>query len=1422
MALFNQCQTLHQLYGNCYGAFANSRDFVINHPLFLGVSAPDYFMEKLFECTIRGAELDSSARDPPPRCHPGTRIAILKRMELWLRDPRRTKRMLWLVGPAGVGKSAIMQTVAEKECKSSLLAALFFSAPNGRNDPRKVITTLAYQLAARYPPYRDYIRTKIMANPSILEKSIIGQFTEFIVRPFVTQRLFEDTTPVLIFIDGLDECKGQQEQLLLLSLISYFTTRFPDVPLLWIVASRPEAHITHHLSRKRHALFFFKEEVPIDSPEACQDVERFVRVEFAKIRGSSSAIVSHFPNWPCERSLLKLLASAQGLFAYADTATRFIAERDHIKRFQVVLDLIDQPSLFASPASAAPLARLDALYDYIVAQVDPEDLKCAKQIFSLLLFPAGPSSDQTQSVICNWLEITPDILHSALCKLHSVLGIPLPHEPEGRITWYHKSFHDFLQRMQSQLGLPMDATDAAEIYRQHLLNFLSRIPLGEVLLPSILPTFSDRNDSADSFMAPEIPRDALSWPYRTPDQLKKGQGDFAKYLVWVYVDDSGLAGLSASPCTSPDILHAVKVMAGFDFCRGYLCDDIFFKLAEQLQEDRSLLNFPVKAFDLTSINQDDFDVIYTRGGIKRIRNGFPSNNYYDYIMQRWKIKHPESLLRAFIGNRLRGWVDCTPLLPKSGDTNLEHEDYQWFRMHHETSHLYLHYNFSTIYTSLQEQGYVNTFLETGIKILILEESRTLGAIPVGRHKGTAFTALVFHTSKAVALDQGPFSMALLSQYQHHMCRRSTGAFANSRDLVINHPQVFLGSPAPDHFMEKFIEYTIRGAELDSSARDPPPRCHPGTRMSILQRVEHWLRNPCRAKRILWLVGPAGVGKSAIMQTVAENERKSSVLAALFFSGPSGRNDPRRVIPTLAYQLAARYPPYHDYIRTATMADPSILEKSIVGQFTELIVKPFVTLQLFKTTGPVLIFIDGLDECKGQQEQLLLLSLISYFTARFPDVPLLWIVASRPEAHITHHLSRKRLASCFDKEEVPIDSPEACQDVESYLPQRKGFFAYADTATRFIAERDHINRFQLVLKLVNEPASFTSPDSRSQPLARLDILYDYIVAQVDPDDLKHAKQIFSLLLFPASDIDEMTQSIMCNWLEISPDTLHGALCRLHSVLRIPLPHESDKEITWYHKSFYDFLHRMRSRLDLPMDENDAHEMHRRHLIKILNSIPLTDSPTSPEIPSHLLTWPYQTMDEAKKGQEDYSEYLAWINVRYSGLVTSFYDLWAPEILHAVKVIAGFEAPPYYWCHETFSRFTEQLRDDGSLLDLPARIFFLDSIEKHHFDVVFEDEYGTRSEEFTDDDHDYVMKRWNSKLPDVMLEAFIGNRLRGWVNCTTFLQGNDSSEDDDSSDDDNLGPALDYQSAMARRKLNLYLKYDFSTIYATLQEQGYIVK
>ncbi|KAJ3568936.1 hypothetical protein NP233_g5387 [Leucocoprinus birnbaumii] len=679
------------------GIFQNPHDFVVKDSLLLQTTKDDNFMEKFAKHTIQGAELDSSARDPPPRCHPDTRISILKRMELWLRNPYRSKRMLWLVGPAGVGKSAIMQTVAENECKASLLAALFFSAPNGRNDPRRVITTLAYQLATSYPPYYNYVRAMITANPKVLEKSIVGQFTDFIVKPFAVRRLFDGTYQVLIFIDGMDECKGEHEQILLLSLISYFTTRFPDAPLLWVISSRPEAHITHHLSRRRLASCFDKEEVPIDSPEACQDVERFFRAEFAKIRGSSSVMMSHFPEWPPERLLLKLLAAAQGLFAYADTAIRFIAERDHINRFQLVVNLIDQPSSFTPDSTVQPLARLDSLYHYIISQIDPEDLKYAKHIFSFLLFPPDDYVvDMTQSLMCDWLEMSPDVLHNSLCKLHSVLSIPPPDEPEEMIDWHHKSFYDFLHRMRSQLGLPVDRDDASEVHRQHLIRILNRIPL------------------TDSPMTPGIPRYLLTWPYQTLEELEKGQESFSGFLLWVDVGRSGINGLSHEPSTTSDVLHAVKAITGVHPTHSGQSSwmvDIFVKLAKQLRDDGSLLDLPAEIFLLDSVENDHFEIFeeYEDGDLSHSAGDLAYDQYL-YIMDRWKSNAPEVILETFIGNRLRGVVNCTPFMSEllRSDRYDFNNDIERAIADGRKIHLYLYYDFSAIYATLQEQEYIIT------------------------------------------------------------------------------------------------------------------------------------------------------------------------------------------------------------------------------------------------------------------------------------------------------------------------------------------------------------------------------------------------------------------------------------------------------------------------------------------------------------------------------------------------------------------------------------------------------------------------------------------------------------------------------------------------------------------------------------------
>lgn len=81
------------------------------------------------------------------------------------------------------------------------------------------------------------------------------------------------------------------------------------------------------------------------------------------------------------------------------------------------------------------------------------------------------------------------------------------------------------------------------------------------------------------------------------------------------------------------------------------------------------------------------------------------------------------------------------------------------------------------------------------------------------------------------------------------------------------------------------------AAHNSLERDPPPRCHLGTRTIELQNIANWhaaaaigrdwnklaengLKGSLRqskqqAASILWLYGPVGAGKTAIAQTVAE-------------------------------------------------------------------------------------------------------------------------------------------------------------------------------------------------------------------------------------------------------------------------------------------------------------------------------------------------------------------------------------------------------------------------------------------------------------------------------------------------------------------------------------------------------------------------
>jgi hypothetical protein len=68
---------------------------------------------RLAQVTIKGAQYDSRERQPHPKCLEGTRVDLLKYIHRLL-DEEKKNQLIWLHDTAGVGKSAVAFTVANR------------------------------------------------------------------------------------------------------------------------------------------------------------------------------------------------------------------------------------------------------------------------------------------------------------------------------------------------------------------------------------------------------------------------------------------------------------------------------------------------------------------------------------------------------------------------------------------------------------------------------------------------------------------------------------------------------------------------------------------------------------------------------------------------------------------------------------------------------------------------------------------------------------------------------------------------------------------------------------------------------------------------------------------------------------------------------------------------------------------------------------------------------------------------------------------------------------------------------------------------------------------------------------------------------------------------------------------------------------
>ena len=167
----------------------------------------------------------------------GTRRDVLSQLETWLND-EQDKRVFWLNGLAGTGKSTIAQTFAETSFADGKLGASFFCSRNfdDRSNLRTIFPTLAFQLAHRYLPFREELIPVLTASPDVGRESLCSQIEKLIVGPFQATKI-----QTLIIIDALDECKDEEPASALLSVLSRYVDKIPHVK--FFITGRPEPRI---------------------------------------------------------------------------------------------------------------------------------------------------------------------------------------------------------------------------------------------------------------------------------------------------------------------------------------------------------------------------------------------------------------------------------------------------------------------------------------------------------------------------------------------------------------------------------------------------------------------------------------------------------------------------------------------------------------------------------------------------------------------------------------------------------------------------------------------------------------------------------------------------------------------------------------------------------------------------------------------------------------------------------------------------------------------------------------------------------------------------------------------------------------------------------------------------------------------------
>ncbi|KAF8593498.1 hypothetical protein BDV93DRAFT_399154, partial [Ceratobasidium sp. AG-I] len=363
-------------------------------------------------------------------CIPNTRMDLLNQLKTWAEDSN-SKRIYWLNGLAGTGKTTIAYSLCNELESSLTLAASFFCSrqlPACRN-VNLIIPTIAYQVARFSLPFRHALSSALEQAPDVHTLKVSTQFQKLIVEPLLE---IERTIPpnLVVVIDALDECDSKDGPLWLLLPLPSTHEMLPGF-LMFFVTSRPEARIQDQMRAEQSRGVPVKLDLHnLDRSIVREDIKTYLQVRLES------------PRLVLTDAILEKLVNQSGvLFIYAATVARYIA----VDNFSRSARRLAQILATSNSSHARSSVEVDALYgDILKAALDDKALDDyeRKEMEDVLQTVICAQEPLTVGVIAGLLNLNVDSVEAALRPLSSVLH--LSSEASGVVTTFHESFPDYM------------------------------------------------------------------------------------------------------------------------------------------------------------------------------------------------------------------------------------------------------------------------------------------------------------------------------------------------------------------------------------------------------------------------------------------------------------------------------------------------------------------------------------------------------------------------------------------------------------------------------------------------------------------------------------------------------------------------------------------------------------------------------------------------------------------------------------------------------------------------------------------------------------------------------------------------------------------------------------------------------------------